>query len=194
MTIQRIFPATDGPAAPVTDAAKYSLGVEFYTTKDTQLTAFYYWMSNASQSHAARTFRLYQCLGGDNGAFVAGSEVAASAYSDGAWNRYPLSNPPVLSANQHYRAVVFCDAANAYCGTNDFWTADITNGFLVAPSAANAVATDQGSFVVSAAIAYPFESFSSGNYWIDVEVNDAVDASQQGGALNSHFIIAQGII
>lgn len=197
MAIQRIFPATDGPASHIIDPVKYSLGVEFYPTVDCQLTAFYYWMSNILQSHANRIMRLYQCVGGDFADYYEGTEInTGTDWVDGVWNRFPLSIPPLLVANQRYRAVIFCDDNNCYSATTDFWTTDIVNGFLTAPSADNAFGTDQGQFFAGATeIQYPLDSFGKSNYWIDVELNDELNFAQADGALdNFPAIISPGII
>ena len=177
MADYRLWPATDGPGALETDAADYTLGVEFYVTAaNCRATHIHFWSPTAvpGSNHAVR---LYQVdAGGTTGSLVAGTSAALPTLAAG-WNTAALPAPPTLQAGQRYRAAVYFTTNNAYTATAGFWGAagagqnGIVSGPLIAPPAAAAEGNRQGSFR-SGGDNIPNAVSSQANYWIDVTIND----------------------
>jgi hypothetical protein len=87
-----------------------------------------------------------------------------SSESASGWQSVTFSSPVAVTANTMYVASVDM-ADGSYLATANYFTADIVNGPLTAPSTINA----GGNGVYSATTgAFPASTFNATNYWVDV--------------------------
>lgn len=152
------------------------LATEFYVdAAGWYVGALRFWRADASILGSI-VGRVYVVTGAGTGDPVAGTDVAWTLAGTG-WQVAALATPVALVANQRYR--VAAQFPTNYSATSDYFSsgpgaAGLVDGPLHAPSAAAATDGDQGSFAVSAALAYPNRQFRSTSYWVDVTVTDAV--------------------
>ncbi|WP_426243658.1 N,N-dimethylformamidase beta subunit family domain-containing protein [Nocardioides sp. LHG3406-4] len=186
MTLLRLWPATNGPAATTTDTDNYTMGVEFGVSAAATAKAVYLWRPATSPA-TTLAVGIYQVTGAGTTGTLLGSVTGVSVPANlGAWHRVQLTIPVALNSGISYKAVVQSSTDNFYASTAAYWStgpgaAGISNGILSAPNADNA-ANGQGTFVASTTLTYPTGSFNASNYWIDVEVDDGVSVVPSGGA------------
>lgn len=168
----RIFPTGD-LGAVAADTTNYTLGVEFYVTAANNNLLGYWWWCASGASTTAKSFRLYSVVNSTTGTAVSGSDVTSGTLVTG-WNYVALSTPVSLTANQRYRAAILGGSgANWYSAQANGFPSDIVHGPLTAPSTTNATGACQGSFIVSATMAFPTSVSSGSNYGLDVYVETA---------------------
>jgi len=185
MATYRLWPATDGPGAQVSDSENYTLAVEFYVTDPgCSLTQIHFWASGTvtSSNHACR---LYSVTDPTTGTLESGSSKAFASPLQAGWNTVTLDAPIALTEDQRYRAAVYFTTDNGYTATGTYWAgagggaSGITNGPLTAPNEAGATGNDQCSFAVGSD-AFPTGSFGAGNYWVDVTIDDGAGGEVTG--------------
>lgn len=178
MTTQRIFPSATGPASAANDNA-VAVGVEFKTSVTAWVTTIHYYRGTSGQEapSALHIWRVDSSTTGTN----MGSATPPSPGTSTGWQSVALGTAVQLTAGQAYRASALYSvnaAQNKYTNTSSYFTtggagaSDIVNGFLTAPNATNAVGGNQGSYVYTTTASMPINSFSAGNYWVDVTVTD----------------------
>lgn len=181
MTVQRIWPATDGPNTSGSDGQAINVGTEFFVSTPAWVIALRWYRGTTSVN--ADNLRLYQVTSSSTGTQLA--EVLTPATAGVGWQESSIT-PVLLTAGVRYKTVAHMP--DHYTATGGYWTgggpgsAGITNGFLTAPNTGNADGGGQGTFKYGVA-AFPDGSFNGGNYWVDVVVTDvdpsgAVDVGQ----------------
>ena len=112
-----------------------------------------------------------------------GQRIAQATFvseSPTGWQQVDFS-PVVITANAIYTVSVYMADGN-YTATPSFFTADINNSPLIAPS--DGTASDglgnqgQGDYHAGAS-AYPTDHFNSGNYWVDVSFSTLNNVAPQ---------------
>lgn len=181
MTIQRIWPATNGPNTSGSDGQAINVGTEFFVNVTAWVTGLRWYRGTTSVN--ADNLRLYQVTSSSTGTTLA--EVVSPSAAGVGWQESVIT-PVVLTAGVRYKAVAHMP--DHYTATGGYWTGGgpgsggIVNGFLTAPDTTNADGGGQGTFSYGA-VAFPGGSFNGGNYWVDVIVTDvdpsgAVDVGQ----------------
>jgi uncharacterized protein DUF4082 len=174
-----IWPATNGPGSGAADTASTDLGTEFYVTAPgCNFDGYKWWCATGTDTTATNySFRLYSTTDGLTGTLIAGTTIAGTGtFTAGAWNFVLLGASVPLTANVRYRAVITHSAAsNHYSASASWWTADVVNGPLTAPSQAHALNTTQSSFNEPSTGGMPTSS-SGANYWLDVQIDTGATA------------------
>jgi hypothetical protein len=172
VTVQRIWPATNGPDTSGADSQPVNVATEFNVSVQAWATSLWFYRgTTAAQPDNLRLYRVDTATTGTVLAEVAAPVLGATL----GWREFPIT-PVELTPGQAYR--VAGHFAEDFTATAGYWTgggpgaAGITNGFLTAPNDATATASDQGSFNYDAAPRMPDNSFGGGNYWMDVTVTD----------------------
>lgn len=205
MTTYRLFPATNGPAAPISYAGPFLCGVLFKVTAGGMwFNGFYHWVP-AGGDTVARKFCLWQITGNGAGVLIPAATVTSGALTAGQWNFVPLSSPVPLAIGTAYNACTGwaavhgfpdSDTGGAGTGAADSFgtgghTAGITSGPLFAFSDGaggggtrpEPYGTAQGVFSVAGtdpALTMPAAGSNSGNFWMDVQVSDTGPAGYPG--------------
>ena len=136
----RLFPSTDGPAAP----ADFGAGFEFVSAIGFQVTeetiyfeGYWWWVCATEQSTAPQTFCLWQDtddldLQGELGVLVEASIVQSGDLVAGQWNFVPLAAPIPLTQHVSYRAATasprYAPTTNGQFGSGGVYANGITNG------------------------------------------------------------------
>lgn len=195
MTVQRIWPAINGPNTSGSDGQAINLATEFEVTVPAWVTSL--WFYRGTIDVQPDNLRLYRVDSATTGTVLAELSAPVLGATLG-WREFPLVTPVPLTVGQAYR--VAGHFPSNYTATGGYWTgagpggSGITNGFLVAPDDATATASDQGSFNYDAVPRMPDNSFGGGNYWMDVSVTD-VDptAEEPTGAGTTTVVLATTI-
>lgn len=177
MTTYRLWPATDGPGAQVSDPDNYTMGVEFrVSTPGCTLTQIHFWAS-AEVAGSDHVCRLYTAAGTP---IAGGSGTFPSPLQPG-WNTVTLASPVTLAVDDttsatSYLACVYFTTDNGYTATGAYWTsgagsAGVTSGPLFAPPLGGQRGPAQDAFNAGADAA-PNAGFNGGNYWVDLTVDD----------------------
>lgn len=183
MTIQRIWPATDGPNTSGSDGQAINVGTEFFVSTTAWVTALRWYRGTTSVN--ADNLRLYRVTSSSTGTMLA--EVASPSAAGVGWQESSIT-PVQLTSGVRYKVVAHMP--DHYTATGGYWTgggpggSGIVNGFLTAPDTGNADGGGQGTFLYGV-VAFPGGSFNGGNYWVDVVVTD-VDPS---GAVNVELAV-----
>jgi hypothetical protein len=161
----RAFELASPSTTAIADPAAVSLGVEFYVTSACNLTDIYWWQPTTGSDASARTVALF--ITPDITQVV--SNVTGDAPVVPGWQSVAVG-PYALTPLTRYVAVVYHPGGSYSAAASYFTGADIVNGPLVVPGAANATNTEQGTYAYGGALAFPTEFFGSANYWVDVSV------------------------
>lgn len=168
MATLRLWPSLPTPAA-VDWGTFRNWGTEFYVTEDASATEIHFYAYSAATSASGRIWRVDTAT-----SLTLVSEVANFTLNGtSGWRTATLTTPVALTANQRYRVSVYTDG---YGYTADYWTTGagstgIANGVLRAPSDADAIGTDQGSYGVSGDPNWPPQADANGVcYFTDVTV------------------------
>jgi hypothetical protein len=188
----RLYPATSGPGSSSGDNGSYTMGVTFQVTIIAQqLLGYWWWIADSSQQPGPFEFALWQVTGSLSGAaatFIPGTTVTSGSLALG-WNLVLMpGNPPALTANQEYLAVIAVNASGghtaSYSATSDFFdtgpgAGGITSGPLSAYSSrspgTNPDPANNGQMVFNSGgtdptVNLPASTFGAANYWLDVQV------------------------
>ena len=180
MTDYRLWPSTSGPLNYAANAT-FTFGNEFYVTERAVAKALHLWRGSTSITGTI-TGRIYRVDSAAAGTAVTGTDVTFTLGATTGWKTATLATPVELVANQRYR-VCYRVATTGNSATAAYWrsggagASGITNGPLVAPSAANTTGNDQNSYTSGATMAFPTEGFDDTNWWVDVTVAPIVAAS-----------------
>lgn len=205
MTTYRLFPTTSGPSTPVSYSGSFDAAVAFEVTSGGMwFEGYWWWVCPSGQPTAPQTFALWQLYQVDSAAIVSEATVTSGPLTPGQWNFIPLPQPIMLSiggganfANADAGGAVAYIAATAFTGgfpdTNSQFGAGqpfsggITHGPLTAFSDTSGTLampwnTPQGLFSTSGNVTAgaPFNSSSSSNFWMDVQVSDSAPAGYGG--------------
>jgi hypothetical protein len=90
--------------------------------------------------------------------------VATNETSSG-WQTVPLASPVAIAANTQY-VVSYHTNVGHYGADLNYFTVDVNNGPLHAPSSASA--TGNGVYAYGSGSTLPTNTFNSANYWVDV--------------------------
>jgi hypothetical protein len=197
MTTYRLMDGTsgrpgNGPSAAVSYSGNFLAGMAFHVTADNLwFEGFWWWVCNSGQQTGAQSFALWQVDNTDQGMLVPGGAVTSGELTAGTWNYVALATPIALSrgipyvvATGYVSTTGFPNTGNQF-GAGDAYSAGIVNGPLAAYSDSGGSAPspskwiNQGIFGVgdSDPTAHmPNDSFSSDNFWIDLQVSDAAPA------------------
>ena len=188
MTIYRIWPATNGPAAAnTTTLPGFVSGTTFTVTQGNMWFQGFWWWVGTSQSTAPVKCALWSQTGAGAGIVIPGTVVTSGALTASAWNYIPIATPVELSIYDQLVAAVTVNGnfpdTNNYWGSGQPGAAGITNGPLLAYSAQSGTApnpwtTPQGCFAFSttaaldASVDFPGDVSGTDNFWVDVQVSD----------------------
>jgi hypothetical protein len=137
------------------DGAAVELGVKFIPSVNGTITGVRFYKQGAmSGTHTGRLWT------------SGGSQITSAVFTETAsgWQNVTFSSPVSVTAGTTYVASVTMNDGR-YVATSPYFTSDIVNGPLTAPSSASS--GGNGVFT-STAGGFPTSSFNSANYWIDV--------------------------
>lgn len=193
MTVYRIWPSGAGgdlgPNLSQDDASPYTMGMQFVVTASCTVTAIYFWRApqrfDGSPTQPSDAF-VTQCgvFDADTHLLLSAAETFAVPGATTGWIKTTLATPIALD-NAHVYKVAIYGNPTGYSADSNYWSsgpgsAGITNGILHAQSGAEVGAGAQDTFNTSATpMQYPTGAFNSGNYWIDVEVDDGSGGTTQ---------------
>ncbi len=196
----RLFPATDGPAHPVSYDGSFLSGVLFEVTSgDVWLEGYSWWVCPSGQNTAKQKFALWNVTGapwyftGDGpGKLIPGSVVTSDVLTPGRWNHVALSAPILLSVGTTYNACTgftgpFPDTNNMF-GAGQPYGDGITKGPLTAFSAQSGTfkepyGNSQGVFGTAGtdpSVYMPLTGSGTDNFWMDIQVTDTAPAEYAG--------------
>jgi hypothetical protein len=189
----RLFPATNGPSAPVSYSGSFLCGVVIglttpATTGGCWLDGYWWWVCPSGQSTAAQKFALWCLYDSDSGSLVANSAVTSGALTPGQWNYVPLPTPIPLAVGATYVAATgfsnsFPDT-NSQFGSGEPYSGGIVSGPLTAYSDTSGTnpspfSTAQSVFSTAGTdptANMPIYGSSSCNFWMDVQVTTSAPA------------------
>jgi hypothetical protein len=180
----RLFPATNGPAAPVSYSGPFIAGVVAGITTDgaSWLEGYWWWVCNSGQSTSPQKFALWCLYDSTGGSLVANSTVTSGPLTAGQWNYVSLPNPLPLAFGATYVVATgfsgsFPDTNNQF-GSGDPYGAGIVSGPLTAYSDASGTNPSpfknaQAVFSVAStdpSVNMPIYGSSTCNFWMDLQV------------------------
>lgn len=201
MSTFRLFPATNGPASPVSYTGNFIAGVVFSVAGGGNwFEGYWWWVSASGQSTAAVTCALWSVGGGTTGEsqVITGSVITSGTLTAGQWNYIPLPQPlqlaPGWSADDNSNETSCYIAAIGVNGnfpdTSNFWTSPIDNGPLHAYQGGNPTGAanppfslPQGVFTVAGtdpSVTMPNSTSGTDNFWVDVQISDQTPAGYAG--------------
>lgn len=198
MTEYRVFPATNGPNTS-SAFGNINLGMEFYVTASGVTATKLHFYRGTTSIVDTVTGYLWRVDSSSAGTLLA--TKAFPTLSGVGWQTAVLDTPIALTANQRYRVAYW--TSNHFTQTDNMWVtgggglgaADIVNGILVAPTAANSTGGGQMSYQTGSAGQFPATSdVNSNGYWADVTV-DWTPPPQDEGSMNqpvNMFDMARG--
>jgi hypothetical protein len=149
-----------GSATPdivnVTDASAVELGVKFQTSVAGTVSGIRFYKS--SQDTGTHTGELWTSTGTLLATATFTNETASG------WQGVTFSNPVSLTPNATYVASYHTNVGH-YSVSPDYFTSNVTSGPLTAPANGN------GVYTYSSNRAFPTNTFSGQNYWVDVMFN-----------------------
>jgi hypothetical protein len=192
----RLWPATNGPATPISYTGNFLSGTVFTVTEGgCWFQGYWWWVCGSGQSTAPVKCALWDILNpvvAPGGVIMPGSVVTSGTLTAGQWNWIPLPTPVQLAIGDTFIAAVGCNGA--FPDTNNYWGSGqpggngITNGPLTAFSAAggtvlNVWSTAQGVFSVGGSdpsLVMPQNASNTDNFWVDVQISKTPPAGYQG--------------
>jgi len=145
---------------------------------------------SGGQSTSAQKFALWNEGAGNTNQLVNTGTATSGTLTAGQWNYVPLATPIPLTENEVYVASTgftgpFPDT-NSQFGSGNPYAAGITNGPLFAYSDTSGTASTPGNILgqglfstagTDPTLNMPGQVSNSANFWIDVEITDAVPAN-----------------
>jgi len=208
VTTYRLFPATNGPASPVSYTGNFLSGVIFEVTQGGMwFSGYWIWVPGTNGDTVARKCALWNINGAATGTLVPATTVTSGVLTRGQWNFVALASPVPLAIGTAYNAAIGwfvtngtgfpdSDTSGAGGGPAGSWgtggnTAGITNGPLTAFSdqpvhggtKAEPYGTSQGVFSTAGtdpSLIMPNAGSNSGNFWVDVQVTDTGPVTYSG--------------
>jgi hypothetical protein len=185
MATYRLFPATNGPSSPVSWGESFLAGILFQVTDGgAWFEGYWWWVCDTGQDTAAQKFALWAVYGDGTGAIVPAATVMSGALTAGQWNYTPLAAPLPLSIGACYMACTGFTGSfpvtNNQFGSGEPYASGIVSGPLSAFSDLSGTlpapfGMPQGVFGIGGAdptVTMPAQTSSSGNFWMDLQVND----------------------
>jgi hypothetical protein len=160
-----IWPADAAPATPdVADSASVEVGVRFRSDGDGNITGIRFYKGAADTAPDTYVVNLWT----NSGTLLGTATMDGSAAT--GWQQVDFASPVHITAGTTYVASYFAPEGN-YADTNNYFT---IGGYDNAPLHALMDGVDGGNgvFQYGAASAFPGNSFSSTNYWVDVVYDD----------------------
>jgi hypothetical protein len=176
--VSRLWPSGGGGTlAP--DTGAYTLASEFSLSANAFLTGI--WFYSASGATALPTYAAgiwavatQALVPGTLRGVGEGTVTGWSGAAGSGWVKLPFyGGVELLEGHSYYVAVAGNPGVDWYSATSEYWgtgagSAGIASGILTAPDNASSAAGQSGAY--SDNWAYPFESISASNFWVDVEV------------------------
>lgn len=205
MTTYRLFPATNGPATPISYAGNFIAGVVFAVKGGGNwFNGYRMWVCASGGQPTAPAKCCLWSVGGNNGLgtggdpfVVPGSVVTSGTLIPGQWNDILLPEPIQLAPG--YSPNTNANTGNAYVAaiavngnfpdTSGFWTAAIDqgplHGYLGTGSTAQTppYLSANGIFSTGSTdptTALPAQISGTDNFWVDVIVSDTAPAGYAG--------------
>jgi hypothetical protein len=187
-TAYRLLDSFTPPTEGFHDGNFITVGMEFYVTAE-GCTATKGYFPNSGRIGDTWTMKLWQVDSATAGTLLASKTSPAILAGDPlGWLPVTFDTPIPLTVDQRYR-ITGTPAFWYYNATSAFWSsgaghnggAGLTAGPLRGPSSSAVVDGDQGSYVYSDSV-MPTEHYQGGNYWVDVEVEQAGAGPKQGVA------------
>ena len=185
MATYRLFPASNGPSSPVSWGGSFLAGVLFQVTKGgVWFEGYWWWVCNTGQATAAQKFALWAVYADGTGAVVPSATIISGALTAGQWNYIPLAAPLPLSIGACYIACTGFTGSfpvtNNQFGSGEPYASGIVSGPLSAFSDLSGTSPapfgiPQGVFGIDSAdpaVTMPAQTSSSGNFWMDLQVDD----------------------
>ena len=143
------------------EGAALELGVKFTPSVNGVITGVRFYKQGAmSGTHTGRLWQI------DSTPITS---VVFSNETGSGWQTMQFTTPVNVTAGQTYVASVTMGDGR-YIATSNYFTSDVTNGPLTAPSSANA--GGNGVFNTTGG-GFPAQSFGAANYWVDVMFFDS---------------------
>lgn len=164
------------PQAPVNnDGSAITVGIKFKASKTAVIQAirFYKGVSDGT----VYTLKLYKA---SNGQIIDSINYQQSGTT--GWVFKNFQKPATVQKDSFYVAAVYSVAGN-YATDENFYNADVNNGFLTAP--AGTLSVPNGLYRYGNGI--PNEGFHNSNYWVDVLAHDSASFAQ--GAVNAGWYL-----
>ncbi|WP_426124528.1 DUF4082 domain-containing protein [Pararhizobium sp. PWRC1-1] len=156
-TTQSVFAANSAPTViSVNDNNPVNLGMKFQANTAGWISAIKFY--KGATNTGTHTGYLWSSTGTLLGTATFAGETASG------WQSANLSQEVQIQANTTY--VVSYSSNGRYSVTNNFFTADVTNGNLRALS--SALSGGNGVYAYGASGLFPASSFNSSNYYVDV--------------------------
>lgn len=195
MTAYRLMDGVSGRPGRGPDVTSYSgsflAGLVFQVTENgCYFEGFWWWVPTGGDTEPQK-FALWQLTNTDAGTIIPGATVTSGDLAEGQWNYTPLDSPIGLTPQIAYVAATGWTVVHGFPNTVDQFGAGqpystgITNGPVQAYSdtgASNPTPNKwsaQGAFGIASPdpeIAMPDRGSNSANFWVDVQVSDAVPA------------------
>jgi hypothetical protein len=189
MATYRLFPVINGPSSPVSWGGPFLAGVLFQVTRGgVWFEGYWWWVCDTGQGTAAQKFALWAVYADGTGAIVPSAAIMSDALTAGQWNYIPLAAPLPLSIGACY--VACTGFTGSFPVTNNqFWSGEpYASGIVSGPLSAFSdlsgtlpapFGMPQGVFGIGGAdpaVTMPTQSSGSGNFWMDLRVNDTAPA------------------
>jgi hypothetical protein len=184
MTNYSIFDGQTPPTVADNDLTAVVLGTEFWVDATAYLVGVRFFQPTTNDpSSSTRTATLYTVDTATTGTPVTGASGISIPVSGPGWMTTTI-DAVTLVADQRYKIAIL-HPDGKYAKTASYWTDNVSggpgqNGHIVgpihAPDIGEASGNRQGSFISSASMAFPNDSFSDANYWSDIVISDEMPA------------------
>jgi hypothetical protein len=181
--ITGLFAANATPAVITDpDSNAVELGVKFVAATNGTITGLRFY--KGPQNTGTHTGSLWTSSGQLLGSLTFTNETASG------WQTANFAAPIAITAGTTY--VAGYHSNGFYSANSNFFTNDVTNGALTAPSSASS--GGNGVYAYGSASAFPTSSFSASNYWVDVLYQPAAQGVDTPPVANpdSGFVTSQG--
>ena len=174
-----LFPGSATPAiVNATDASAVELGVRFQSSVAGTVSGIRFYKS--SQDTGTHTGELWSSTGTLLATATFTNETASG------WQSVTFSNPVTLTPNATYVASYHTNVGH-YSVSPDYFTSNVTSGPLTA------LANGNGVYTYSSNRAFPTNTFSGENYWVDVMFNPSTANGVPVAANDTGPTIAQNL-
>jgi len=178
-TAVSLFGATAATGSLENDNQSVELGMKFSASAAGQITALRYWRAAGDANDTdVRQGHLWSSTGQ-----LLGTVTFTSTAGQSGWQTANLATPVNLTAGATY--VVSYKTANNYIAQTDYFTSGVTDatGQLTAPS--SAAGGGNGVYVYGTATAFPNQTYSASNYWVDVVFTGSGGGGNQAPVANN---------
>ena len=174
-----LFPGSATPEiVNVTDASAVELGVRFQTSVSGTVSGIRFYKS--SQDTGIHTGELWSSTGTLLATATFTNETASG------WQSVMFSNPVTLTPNATYVASYHTNVGH-YSVSPGYFTSNVTSGPLTA------LANGNGVYTYSSNRAFPTNTYSGENYWVDVMFNPSTANGVPVAANDTGPTIAQNL-